>query len=67
MSDDASQTNGAAQVPSGGRTVYTTSREMEYFTEKELTLQIGHVLRYWPLALLKEILLADPPEGVFLT
>src|SRR5262249_24997763 len=56
MSNDASQTNGAAPTHSGGRTGFTTSRVMEYFTEKELTLQIGHALRYWPLALLKEIL-----------
>jgi DNA topoisomerase VI subunit B len=36
------------------RTVFTTSRLLEFFDEKELTMQIGHGRALWPLALLKE-------------
>jgi DNA topoisomerase VI subunit B len=38
------------------RTVFTTSRSLEFFTEKELTMQIGHKREDWPLALLKELI-----------
>jgi len=38
------------------RQVFETSRLMEFFTEKELTMQIGHPRRHWPIALLKELI-----------
>lgn len=38
------------------RTTFEASRELEYFSERELTLQIGHGKHLWPLALLKELL-----------
>ena len=37
------------------RQTFTTSREMEYFNEKELTLQTGHAVKFWPSVLLKEL------------
>jgi hypothetical protein len=37
------------------RTVFETSRELEFFTEKELQMQIGHGRDLWPAALLKEL------------
>ena len=36
------------------RPAFTTSRAMEFFTEKELCMQIGHGRRLWPIALSKE-------------
>lgn len=38
------------------RTVFETSRELEFFTEKELQMQIGHSRDLWPAALLKELI-----------
>jgi DNA topoisomerase VI subunit B len=38
------------------RTVFQTSRVLEFFTDKELTMQIGFPRPQWPLALLKELL-----------
>ena len=38
------------------RETFELSREMEFFTERELTAQIGHNRYYWPVALLKELL-----------
>jgi len=35
---------------------FTTSRECEYFTEKELRAQIGHEKSKWPLAILRELI-----------
>ncbi len=37
------------------RAVFVTSRELEYFTEKELTLQTGHEPELWPEVVLKEL------------
>src|SRR5680860_1269587 len=37
------------------RTTFATSRLLEFFTEKELSMQIGHESDWWPLALLKEL------------
>jgi DNA topoisomerase VI subunit B len=37
------------------RTAFTTSRLLEFFSEKELTLQMGCTPDLWPLALLKEL------------
>ena len=47
------------------REVFHTSRSMEFFTVKELTIQIGHAPHLWPLALLKELIdnALDAAEG----
>lgn len=37
------------------RVVFELSREVEFFTEKELEMQIGHAKRFWRSALLKEL------------
>jgi len=37
------------------RTTFQTSRELEFFTEKELTMQIGHDQDLWPITILKEL------------
>ena len=38
------------------RTTFTTSRLLEFFTEKELQIQIGHSQEWWPVALTKELI-----------
>jgi len=38
------------------RTTFETSRELEYFSEKELRAQIGHGKGAWPIAILKELI-----------
>jgi len=38
------------------RTVFETSRSLEYFSEKELRAQIGHDKNFWPIALLRELI-----------
>src|SRR5262245_10024755 len=38
------------------RTQFTTSRLLEFFTEKELTMQIGHPPHLWPLGLTRELI-----------
>ena len=38
------------------RKLFTTSRLLEFFTEKELSMQIGHSKEWWPIALLKELI-----------
>jgi DNA topoisomerase VI subunit B len=38
------------------RETFTTSRLLEFFSEKELTMQIGHPKDCWPVALLKELI-----------
>jgi len=38
------------------RTVFQTSRVLEFFTEKERMLQIGFPKWLWPLALIKELI-----------
>jgi DNA topoisomerase VI subunit B len=38
------------------RTAFTTSRDLEFFSEKELIMQIGHPPHAWPVALLKELI-----------
>jgi hypothetical protein len=38
------------------RTVFKTSREMDFFSERELLTQIGHPRNDWPLCILKELL-----------
>jgi hypothetical protein len=37
------------------RTTFTTSREMDFFSEKELVTQTGHSKDEWPLVILKEL------------
>jgi DNA topoisomerase VI subunit B len=38
------------------RTSFVTSRQLEFFSEKELTMQIGHPVPLWPSAILKELI-----------
>jgi DNA topoisomerase VI subunit B len=38
------------------RTVFEISRELEFFSEKELQMQIGHGRELWPKALAKELI-----------
>src|SRR3990167_7211754 len=38
------------------RTTFEVGRDMEFFTEKELTMQIGHDREWWPIAILKELI-----------
>ena len=38
------------------RETFELSRAMEFFSDRELTAQIGHSRTYWPVALLKELL-----------
>ena len=38
------------------RSTFETSRLLEFFSEKELAMQIGHPPELWPLALLKELI-----------
>ena len=38
------------------RTTFETSRLMEFFSEKELAMQIGSDPASWPLALVKELI-----------
>lgn len=49
-------TNGAGNAEQTlHRTQFTTSRLLEFFSEKELTMQIGHPSHLWALALLREL------------
>ena len=38
------------------RTPFVSSRMLEFFDKKELTMQIGHGVEDWPMALLKELI-----------
>lgn len=38
------------------RTTFTTNRALEFFTEKELQMQIGHGREMWAIALVKELI-----------
>ena len=38
------------------RTTFSINRELEFFTEKELDMQIGHPRDWWPIALTKELI-----------
>jgi hypothetical protein len=44
------------QAPDTSRTAHVTSRLMDYFTEAELTRQIGHSHGFWAIAMLKEVI-----------
>src|SRR5262245_10173729 len=53
----AIKTTGDRKVePTLDRTQFVTNRTMEFFTEKELAMQIGHPRCLWPLALVKELI-----------
>jgi DNA topoisomerase VI subunit B len=45
----------ATQPATPGRTTFTTSRLLDFFSEKELTAQTGHAIAQWPLVVLKEL------------
>jgi DNA topoisomerase VI subunit B len=47
---------GTGAKSSIGRVPFTTSRELEFFTESELTTQIGYRRTLWPLVLTKELI-----------
>ena len=38
------------------RTTFSTSRLLEFFTRKELSMQIGDQVSWWPIALVKELI-----------
>jgi DNA topoisomerase VI subunit B len=38
------------------RSAFETSRLLDYFSEKELTTQIGHTAQFWPVAILRELI-----------
>jgi DNA topoisomerase-6 subunit B len=38
------------------RTTFTTNRALEFFSEKELQMQIGHSRPFWPIVLVKELI-----------
>jgi len=48
-----SKTGAASNV---ARVDFTTSRELEFFTESELTTQIGYRRTLWPLVLIEELI-----------
>jgi DNA topoisomerase VI subunit B len=37
------------------RETFTTSRVLDFFSEKELIAQVGHPVRDWPLVVVKEL------------
>lgn len=43
-------------TPTLDRQVFTLSRALEFFTERELTTQIGYDRAWWPIALVKELI-----------
>jgi hypothetical protein len=44
-----------SRVNQTGRVAFTTSRALEFFSESELTTQIGYRRELWPLVLVKEL------------
>jgi DNA topoisomerase VI subunit B len=42
--------------PRLARETFSISRELEFLTEKELEMQIGHGREWWPVALIKELI-----------
>ena len=48
--------SGAVPTLTFQRETFELSRAMEFFSERELTAQMGHTREYWPVALLKELL-----------
>jgi hypothetical protein len=47
--------NGKPTAPKLERTTFLTSREMDFFSEKELVTQTGHNIQEWPLVIVKEL------------
>ena len=47
---------GQRPAPKLARTTFRTSREMDFFSEKELTNQTGHEIGEWPLVITKELI-----------
>ena len=43
-------------TPRLARETFSISRELEFLTEKELEMQIGHGRQWWPVALIKELM-----------
>lgn len=43
-------------APTLDRTTFQMSRVLEFFSEKELQMQIGFPRQLWPIALLKELI-----------
>lgn len=37
------------------RTIFETHRTLEFFTEKELSMQIGAARESWPVTIIKEL------------
>jgi DNA topoisomerase VI subunit B len=48
--------NGNLTMSTLQRTTFETSRLLEFFSEKELAMQIGFPMPAWPIALLKELI-----------
>ena len=38
------------------RQTFKQNRTLEFFSEKELSMQLGHSRRFWPIAILKELI-----------
>lgn len=45
-----------SKTPVLNRTTFKTSREMDFFSKKELVTQTGHNVDEWPLVILKELI-----------
>ena len=56
--DGVGSSNGSSspRAPVLQRTAFSTSRMMEFFTEKELRMQLGMDRWHWPVALTKELI-----------
>ena len=50
------QSKKQALSPRLNRTTFCTSREMDFFSAKELVTQTGHEVEEWPLVILKELI-----------
>jgi hypothetical protein len=46
----------AKQLPQLNRATFCTSREMDFFNQKELVTQTGHQIDEWPLVVVKELI-----------
>ncbi len=57
MNHNTTTTHAAtAVVPTLQRETFVTSREMDFFSEKELTTQTGHYPSEWPSVIVKELI-----------
>ena len=56
MEPVTSSTRTAKNAATLTRTTFETSRLIEFFSEKELQMQIGHPKFAWPIALAKELI-----------